>query len=59
MVLNLSETEKLVQEATNNEAWGASSTLMQQIAQGCVFPPRWRAALTDLAGLLTSARTSS
>lgn len=39
MVLNLSETEKMVSEATNNEAWGASSTLMQQIAQGCVARP--------------------
>lgn len=33
-VLNLSETEARVREATNNEPWGASSTLMATIARG-------------------------
>ncbi|KZT28737.1 ENTH-domain-containing protein [Neolentinus lepideus HHB14362 ss-1] len=35
MVLNVSEMEAKVREATNDEPWGASSTLMQEIAQGC------------------------
>ncbi|TFK48767.1 ENTH-domain-containing protein [Heliocybe sulcata] len=34
MVLNVSEMEAKVREATNDEPWGASSTLMQDIAQG-------------------------
>lgn len=34
VVLNVSEMESKVQEATNDEPWGASSTLMQEIAQG-------------------------
>ncbi|KXN83151.1 hypothetical protein AN958_01822 [Leucoagaricus sp. SymC.cos] len=34
MVLNISETEAKVREATNDDPWGASSTLMQEIAQG-------------------------
>jgi len=34
MVMNVSEMEAKVQEATNDEAWGASSTLMQEIAAG-------------------------
>ncbi|KAK2465289.1 hypothetical protein APHAL10511_002643 [Amanita phalloides] len=34
MVLNVSETEAKVREATNDDPWGASSTLMQEIAQG-------------------------
>lgn len=33
-VLNVSEMEAKVREATNDEPWGASSTLMQDIAQG-------------------------
>ncbi|KAK4048480.1 Epsin-3, clathrin recruitment and traffic between the Golgi and endosome [Microbotryomycetes sp. JL221] len=33
MVLNLSEIETKVREATNDDTWGASSTLMQEIAQ--------------------------
>ncbi|KAF8442821.1 hypothetical protein L210DRAFT_3502784 [Boletus edulis BED1] len=33
-VLNISEMEAKVKEATNDEPWGASSTLMQEIAQG-------------------------
>ncbi|RKP05931.1 ENTH-domain-containing protein [Thamnocephalis sphaerospora] len=33
-VLNLTEMEAKVREATNNDPWGASSTLMQEIAQG-------------------------
>ncbi|KAI5896231.1 ENTH-domain-containing protein [Schizophyllum commune H4-8] len=32
IVLNVSEVEALVAEATNDEPWGASSTLMQNIA---------------------------
>lgn len=36
MVLNMSEIETKVREATNDEAWGASSTTMQEIAQACV-----------------------
>ncbi|CAD6575947.1 MAG: Epsin-3, clathrin recruitment and traffic between the Golgi and endosome [Tremellales sp. Tagirdzhanova-0007] len=32
MVLNVSEMESKVREATNDDPWGASSTLMQQIA---------------------------
>ncbi|KAK4689446.1 hypothetical protein P7C73_g664, partial [Tremellales sp. Uapishka_1] len=32
MVLNVSEMEAKVREATNEDAWGASSTLMQEIA---------------------------
>ncbi|OJA14360.1 hypothetical protein AZE42_04960 [Rhizopogon vesiculosus] len=34
VVLNVSEMESKVREATNDEPWGASSTLMQDIAQG-------------------------
>ncbi|CAE6464804.1 unnamed protein product [Rhizoctonia solani] len=34
MVLNVSEMEAKVREATNDDPWGASSTLMQEIAQG-------------------------
>lgn len=34
VVLNVSEMEAKVQEATNDDPWGASSTLMQDIAQG-------------------------
>ncbi|KAG6850212.1 hypothetical protein H0H93_016391 [Arthromyces matolae] len=34
MVLNISEMEAKVQEATNEDPWGASSTLMTEIAQG-------------------------
>jgi len=34
MVLNVTEMEGKVREATNDDAWGASSTLMQEIAQG-------------------------
>ncbi|KAG5723735.1 ENTH domain-containing protein, partial [Termitomyces sp. T112] len=34
MVLNVTEMEAKVQEATNEDPWGASSTLMQEIAQG-------------------------
>ncbi|KAG8994450.1 Epsin-3, clathrin recruitment and traffic between the Golgi and endosome [Tulasnella sp. JGI-2019a] len=34
IVLNVSEMEAKVREATNDDAWGASSTLMQEIAQG-------------------------
>lgn len=33
-VYNLTEMEGKVREATNNEPWGTSSTLMEQIAQG-------------------------
>ncbi|KAJ1499189.1 Epsin-3, clathrin recruitment and traffic between the Golgi and endosome, partial [Coelomomyces lativittatus] len=33
-VLNLTELEQKVKEATNSDAWGASSSLMQEIAQG-------------------------
>ncbi|OXC68352.1 hypothetical protein AYX13_03056 [Cryptococcus neoformans] len=33
-VLNISEMEAKVREATNDDPWGASSTLMQQIAEG-------------------------
>lgn len=32
--MNLTETESRVREATNNEPWGASTTLMSQIAAG-------------------------
>jgi len=34
VVLNVSEMEAKVREATNDDPWGASSTLMQDIAQG-------------------------
>ncbi|KAG1746036.1 uncharacterized protein EDB91DRAFT_1268988 [Suillus paluster] len=34
VVLNVSEMESKVRDATNDEPWGASSTLMQEIAQG-------------------------
>ncbi|KAF8648771.1 hypothetical protein AX16_006178 [Volvariella volvacea WC 439] len=34
VVLNISEMEAKVREATNDDPWGASSTLMQEIAQG-------------------------
>ncbi|KAF8501960.1 hypothetical protein BU17DRAFT_78404 [Hysterangium stoloniferum] len=37
MVLNVSEMEAKVKEATNDDPWGASSTLMQEIAQGQQF----------------------
>ncbi|KAI6866716.1 ENTH-domain-containing protein [Hortaea werneckii] len=33
-VMNYTEMESKVREATNNEPWGASSSLMQQIANG-------------------------
>jgi epsin len=33
-VMNYTAMESAVREATNNEPWGASSTLMQEIAQG-------------------------
>nr|ODO01221.1 ENTH domain-containing protein c [Cryptococcus depauperatus CBS 7855] len=33
-ILNVSEMEAKVKEATNDDPWGASSTLMQQIADG-------------------------
>ena len=33
-VLNLSDVEAKVREATNNEPWGASTTLMSEIARG-------------------------
>ena len=33
VVLNLSEIESKVREATNDDPWGASSTLMMEIAQ--------------------------
>ncbi|EJU02936.1 ENTH-domain-containing protein [Dacryopinax primogenitus] len=36
-VLNVSEMEGKVREATNDDPWGASSTLMQEIAQGQQF----------------------
>ncbi|WVQ82095.1 hypothetical protein IAT38_004223 [Cryptococcus sp. DSM 104549] len=36
-VLNVSEMEAKVREATNDDPWGASSTLMQQIADGASF----------------------
>lgn len=35
--LNISEIEAKVREATNDDPWGASSTLMQEIAQAYVF----------------------
>lgn len=31
-VMNYTEMEAKVREATNNEPWGASSTMMQEIA---------------------------
>ncbi|KAG2009808.1 Epsin-3, clathrin recruitment and traffic between the Golgi and endosome [Coprinopsis cinerea AmutBmut pab1-1] len=34
VVLNVSEMEAKVREATNDDPWGASSTLMGEIAQG-------------------------
>ncbi|EPT00274.1 hypothetical protein FOMPIDRAFT_1123041 [Fomitopsis schrenkii] len=34
VVFNVSEMEGKVRDATNDEPWGASSTLMQEIAQG-------------------------
>ncbi len=33
-VMNYTEMESKVREATNNEPWGASSTVMQEIANG-------------------------
>ncbi|TFK70526.1 ENTH-domain-containing protein [Pluteus cervinus] len=36
VVLNVSEMEAKVREATNDDPWGASSTLMQEIAQGFI-----------------------
>ncbi|CCM03741.1 uncharacterized protein FIBRA_05887 [Fibroporia radiculosa] len=36
VVFNVSEMEAKVREATNDDPWGASSTLMQDIAQGHV-----------------------
>ncbi|WVQ77787.1 hypothetical protein IAR50_007477 [Cryptococcus sp. DSM 104548] len=36
-VLNVSEMEAKVREATNDDPWGASSTLMLQIAEGAQF----------------------
>ncbi|KAI0320949.1 hypothetical protein OF83DRAFT_1162094 [Amylostereum chailletii] len=37
VVLNVSEMEAKVREATNDDPWGASSTLMTEIAQGQNF----------------------
>ncbi|KAG0143416.1 hypothetical protein CROQUDRAFT_48796 [Cronartium quercuum f. sp. fusiforme G11] len=37
VVLNYTEMEAKVREATNDDAWGASSTLMQEISQGQQF----------------------
>ncbi|SCV73703.1 BQ2448_6133 [Microbotryum intermedium] len=34
IVMNFTEMEAKVRDATNDDAWGASSTLMQEIAQG-------------------------
>jgi len=34
VVMNYTEMEAKVREATNNEPWGASSTLMNEIASG-------------------------
>ncbi|KAI0763525.1 hypothetical protein BD413DRAFT_642400 [Trametes elegans] len=39
VVFNVSEMEAKVRDATNDEPWGASSTLMQEIAQGYVNHP--------------------
>jgi hypothetical protein len=33
-VMNYTEMESKVREATNNEPWGASSSMMQEIASG-------------------------
>ena len=33
-VMNYTEMEAKVREATNNEPWGASSTMLQEIANG-------------------------
>lgn len=33
-VMNYTEMEAKVREATNNEPWGASSSMMQEIANG-------------------------
>lgn len=33
VVMNYTEMEAKVHDATNNEAWGASSTAMQELAQ--------------------------
>ncbi|KAK5055254.1 hypothetical protein LTR84_013004 [Exophiala bonariae] len=33
-VMNLTEMESKVREATNGDPWGASASLMQEIAQG-------------------------
>ncbi|KAJ7196025.1 hypothetical protein GGX14DRAFT_376437 [Mycena pura] len=38
VVLNVSEIEAKVLEATNDDPWGASSTLMQDIANRCYSP---------------------
>lgn len=40
VVLNLSEIESKVREATNDDPWGASSTLMMEIAQAYVLSPK-------------------
>ena len=34
VVMNFTEMEALVREATNNEPWGASSTQLSEIAEG-------------------------
>ncbi|KAI9600839.1 hypothetical protein H4Q26_000633 [Puccinia striiformis f. sp. tritici PST-130] len=38
VVLNYTEMEAKVRDATNDDPWGASSTTMQEIAQGVVLP---------------------
>ncbi|POV95218.1 hypothetical protein PSTT_16384 [Puccinia striiformis] len=38
VVLNYTEMEAKVRDATNDDPWGASSTTMQEIAQGWVLP---------------------
>ncbi|ODV95693.1 hypothetical protein PACTADRAFT_50379 [Pachysolen tannophilus NRRL Y-2460] len=47
VVLNLTEMEAKVREATNNEPWGASSSLMQEIAAG-TYNYREREEITNM-----------
>ncbi|CCH61528.1 hypothetical protein TBLA_0E04760 [Henningerozyma blattae CBS 6284] len=47
VVFNYTDMEAKVREATNNEPWGASSTLMEQIAQG-TYNPREREEILSM-----------
>ncbi|SCU78366.1 LAME_0A04258g1_1 [Lachancea meyersii CBS 8951] len=58
VVFNYTDTEARVREATNNEPWGASSTLMEQIAQGTYNYPEREEVLGMIFRRFTEKRAS-